>query len=59
MKYLICRSGMTIGHVGDIVTRERTNMSDKGLAKAVEVGILVEIYEPGDDEGDDGQDDLP
>lgn len=43
---------MTIGKPGEVITRERTNMSDRGLARAVEVGILVEIWEPTDSAAD-------
>lgn len=40
---------MTIGKPGQVISRAETNMSDKGLARAVEVGMLLEIWEPSDD----------
>lgn len=49
MRYMIARPCMTIGKPGQVISRAETNMSDKGLARAVEVGMLLEIWEPSDD----------
>jgi hypothetical protein len=49
MRYQVNAYFMSCGKFGDLISRERTGMSDEGLERAVESGRLLEVDEPDDD----------
>lgn len=52
--YAISIPHSTLGRSGTMLTAEQTRMTPEKLAAAVKAGIFTEVYEPGDDAVEEG-----